>query len=277
MYVKKGNLQCHVAQTSTSAELSDIMWCFDSGCSRHMTGTLDNLARYADVTSKKVRFGDGGHALVKGKGDTSRQSLPHLTNVYHVDGLKANLISISQLCDDGLKVIFTQTKCRAVDKHRFVKMEGQHAANNCYMWNPEESCCTASLVDESFSEDRTLLSLPEPGLMCDVLSSVQEFTVVYNELVGSIRVRNQNGTQLFSFVFDQSVWLTCLRWLGERSNDLRRQAISVHVPHNNHSSCLTINTVWNLVNTNVINKIQGEECIRILPALATGKMLWSGN
>jgi len=107
VYVKKGHLQCHVAQTSAKAELNDLMWCFDSGCSRHMTGTLHNLAGYKDVPFRKVRFGDGGHALVKGKGYTSGQAVPHLTDVYHVDGLKANLISISQLCDDGLSVVFT--------------------------------------------------------------------------------------------------------------------------------------------------------------------------
>ena len=151
-----------------------MMWCFDSGCSRHMTGTIYNLAGYEDVTSRKIKFGD---ALVKKKGHTSGQALPHLTGVYHVDGLKANLINISQLCDDSLSVIFTQTKCRAVDKQGFVKMEGQHAANNCYMWNPEESCCTASLVDESDSEDQTLVSLPdksdESDQMSEVMSSVQ--------------------------------------------------------------------------------------------------------
>jgi len=142
-----------------------------------MTGTLDNLAGYKDVPSRKVRFGDGGHALIKGKGYTSGQALPHLTDVYHVDGLKANLISISQLCDDGLSVFFTQTECKAFDKHGFVKMEGHRAANNCYMWNPEESCYTASQIDQSTSEDQSLVSLLESDHMGEAMSSVQEFTI----------------------------------------------------------------------------------------------------
>jgi len=214
VYVKKGHLQCHAAQTSANAELNDLMWCFDSGFSRHMTGTLDNLAGYKDVPSRKVIFGDGGHALVKGKGYTSGQALPHLTDVYHVDRLKANLISISQLCDDGLSVVFTQTECKAFDKHGFVKMEGHRAANNCYMWNPEESCYTTSQIDESTSEDQPLVSLSESDHMGEVMSSVEEFTIVHNELAGSIQVHNQQGMQLFSLVSDQFVWLTCLRWLG---------------------------------------------------------------
>ena len=220
-----------------------------------MTGTLDNLAGYKDVPSRRVRFGDGGHALVKGKGYTSGQTLPHLTEVYHVDGLKANLISNSQLCDDGLSVVFTQPECRAFDKHGFVKMEGHRAANNCYMWNPEEVCYTTSHIDESNSEDQSLGSLPEYDHMGDIMSSVQEFTIVHKELAGSIQVHNQQGMRLFSFISDQFVWRTSLKWLEGRSADLRRQAISVPVPQAHDSHYLTTNTVWNLINTNVMNEI----------------------
>ena len=261
MYVRKGQLQCHVAQTSGNAERNDLLWCFDSGCSRHMTGTLGNLAGYKDVPSRKVRFGDGGYALVKGKRYTSGQTLPHLTDVYHVEGLKANLISISQLCDDGLNVVFTQRECRALDKHGFVKMEGHRAANNCYMYNPEEVCYTASQIDESPSEEQSLGSLPEYDHRGDIMSSVQEFTIVHNELAGSIQVHNQQGIRLFSFISDQFVWSTCLRWLKGRSADLRRQAISVSVPQAHDSHHLTTNTVWNLINTNVMNEIQGGRVI----------------
>lgn len=34
-----------------------------------------------------------------------------LSNVYLDEGLRANLISINQLCDDGLKVVFTSDRC----------------------------------------------------------------------------------------------------------------------------------------------------------------------
>lgn len=44
-----------------------------------------------------------------------RADLPHLINVYFVDKLKANLISVSQLCYEGLEVIFNNKECRVVD------------------------------------------------------------------------------------------------------------------------------------------------------------------
>jgi len=37
--------------------------------------------------------------------------LPRLVNVLLVKGLTANLISISQLCDQGLEVNFTKLEC----------------------------------------------------------------------------------------------------------------------------------------------------------------------
>ncbi|CAA7027461.1 unnamed protein product [Microthlaspi erraticum] len=36
-------------------------------------------------------------------------------NVYLVQGLKSNLISVSQLCDEGLTVWFNKIECKAID------------------------------------------------------------------------------------------------------------------------------------------------------------------
>ncbi|GAU45850.1 hypothetical protein TSUD_371460 [Trifolium subterraneum] len=45
----------------------------------------------------------------------NNNSLPKLDNVLLVKGLIANLISISQICDQGLKVNFTKTECLVTD------------------------------------------------------------------------------------------------------------------------------------------------------------------
>ena len=42
-----------------------------------------------------VTFGDGSTSKVVGKGNVRSQRLPNLTDVLQVEGLKANLISIS--------------------------------------------------------------------------------------------------------------------------------------------------------------------------------------
>ena len=58
---------------------------------------------YFDIVTKCdggiVTFGDGNTSRVIEKCNIRFQGLPNLTDVLLVDGLKANLISISQLCD----------------------------------------------------------------------------------------------------------------------------------------------------------------------------------
>ena len=99
-----------VAYTSIDGSASNP-WYFDSGCSRHMIGNPSVLSTYTEEASGKVTFGDGGKGRIKGKGNIECVDQPPLANVYYVEGLKANLISINQLCDDGLKGTFTKTDC----------------------------------------------------------------------------------------------------------------------------------------------------------------------
>lgn len=92
-----------------------------------------------------MTFGDGGQGKIRAMGVTGseRANLPRLINVYYVDGLKANLISVSQLCDEGLEVIFNSKECRAVDEKGSIVLYGIRSGNNCYMWKPSHLCMTA--------------------------------------------------------------------------------------------------------------------------------------
>ena len=49
---------------------------------------------------------------VLGKGTLDIDGLSMLKSVLHVEGLKANLICISQLCDRNLFVKFTKNTCK---------------------------------------------------------------------------------------------------------------------------------------------------------------------
>ena len=100
-------------QHGTSIE-DENPWYFDSGCSRHMTGARKNLKDIKPLKGGRVTFGDGSQGAFKGKGKTV-ESRPPLKDVFLVKGLKANLIRISQLCDEGLMVQFTSRECKAVN------------------------------------------------------------------------------------------------------------------------------------------------------------------
>ncbi|XP_060972330.1 uncharacterized protein LOC133038256 [Cannabis sativa] len=99
-----------VAKLSLSAFV-EWQWYFDSGCSRNMTGNKKLLVNYRDEKGGSVTFGDGNKGQIVGRGDVNVIGVAQLTNVLYVRGLKANLISIGQLCDDNLSVSFTKTQC----------------------------------------------------------------------------------------------------------------------------------------------------------------------
>ncbi|GAU42103.1 hypothetical protein TSUD_134870 [Trifolium subterraneum] len=89
-----------IAHTSFRASSKED-WYFDSGCSRHMTGDDRFLVDIKSYSTSYVTFGDGAKGEIIGVGKLINKSLPKLDNVLLVKGLTANLISISQLCDQG--------------------------------------------------------------------------------------------------------------------------------------------------------------------------------
>ena len=71
----------------------------DSACSRHMTGDKSKFVQLKSQDGGFVRFGDKSKAKIVGLGKV--RSEPSIDGVSLVNGLKYNLISVSQLCDKG--------------------------------------------------------------------------------------------------------------------------------------------------------------------------------
>jgi len=110
---------------------------------------LDNIKFY---TTNYVTFGDGARGKIVGICDMVSAGLPRLDNVLLVNGLTTNLISISQLCDKGLSVNFSESECLVTDKKGKVSMKGIRSKDNCYMWLSKEkgllSSCLLSKEEE---------------------------------------------------------------------------------------------------------------------------------
>ena len=78
-----------------------------------MTWDINNfttLSRY--VEGDTVTFGDDSKGTIIGIGNIQIGASSLIENVVLVDGLKQNLLSISQLCDRGLKVVFDDSSCK---------------------------------------------------------------------------------------------------------------------------------------------------------------------
>ncbi|KAI3692958.1 hypothetical protein L6452_32783 [Arctium lappa] len=87
------------------------IWYLDSGCSRHMTGDRGLLTLYQEKSGGgSVTFGDNKKGQIKGYGVIAKKDID-VCRVAYVDGLKHNLLSVSQLCDNGFYVMFKQQYC----------------------------------------------------------------------------------------------------------------------------------------------------------------------
>jgi len=72
-----------------------------------MTGDKEKLLSYNSLEKeKKVSFGNDTPAVIKGKGSILLKEKVKARNVMYVDGLKHNLLSVSQMCDQGNEVVF---------------------------------------------------------------------------------------------------------------------------------------------------------------------------
>ncbi|HEX9091734.1 MAG TPA: hypothetical protein VF831_09610 [Anaerolineales bacterium] len=92
------------------------VWIMDSGCSRHMTGHRRWFSRLTPMSSNDyVTFGDNGQGKILGVGNIRISSHFFLSNVALVEKLGFNLISVSQLLEDGLEVRFRKGDSCIVD------------------------------------------------------------------------------------------------------------------------------------------------------------------
>ena len=106
---------------------------FDSGSFRHMIGNKDLLIDLRPCNLKFVTFGEGVMGVVLGSGIPKASCMPKLENVLLVEGLKANLISISQLRYHNLFVKFIKNKCLVVDSSNTCVIEEERSSYNFYL------------------------------------------------------------------------------------------------------------------------------------------------
>ncbi|GJR61116.1 retrovirus-related pol polyprotein from transposon TNT 1-94 [Tanacetum coccineum] len=91
-----------------------ILWYFDSGCSKHMTGNRSRLRNFMKKFIGTVRFRNDHFGAIMGYGDyVIGDSV--ISRVYYVEGLGHNLFSVGQFCDSDLEVAFRKHSCYVQD------------------------------------------------------------------------------------------------------------------------------------------------------------------
>ena len=88
-------------------------WYIDNGCSKHMSGDKIKFITLSEHKSRNVTFGNDATGRIRGKGMVSLSNGKGKSqDVLFVDGLKHNLLSVSQMCDKGCEFLFTAKDCK---------------------------------------------------------------------------------------------------------------------------------------------------------------------
>ena len=143
--LEKNENVCHISQIAYNANSSNF-WYLDSGYSRHMPRNKSFFETLVLEKGGCVTFGDGSKKRVAGKGTISIPGLPSLSNALFVNGLKANLISISHLSDEGYSVLFSKNDCSILKPDGQTLLKGMRSSDNCY-------CLEARIVSNNVSMD----------------------------------------------------------------------------------------------------------------------------
>nr|XP_016451347.1 PREDICTED: uncharacterized protein LOC107776052 [Nicotiana tabacum] len=160
---KDNNENCFMARGETSKEHHRRnrkgKWYLDSACSSHMT---DNKSLFKEVTKidgESVKFGDDSKGKIIGIRMIPFNNNCDITEVYLVDGLNYNLLSISQLCDLGYEVKFKKTCCAIEDETGKTILPGKRYGN-AYILNGFENIdghiCLTSISDDPWLSHRKL-------------------------------------------------------------------------------------------------------------------------
>jgi hypothetical protein len=152
VWVKKEDNLCLVSHTALK-NFGTCLWYLDSGCSKHMIGDKTLLKEVQMGKGGRITYGDGSQSRVIGKGIIDIPGLGISQEALYVEGLKANLLSISQFCDNDLVVQFSKKECNIFDSSCRWLMGGERTADNCYglagLTADPQIFCNKATIDDS--------------------------------------------------------------------------------------------------------------------------------
>jgi len=117
-----------------------------------MMGEKSNFLSLAATQGGSVAFGNGKLGTIIGIGKIGESPSNSIEDVYLVDGLKHNLLSVSQLCDKDNLVVFTSNHCLVVniDTGDIVLRRKRHknVYNVCIFSLPQNTLTCLSALDD---------------------------------------------------------------------------------------------------------------------------------
>src|SRR4030066_1623899 len=134
-------------------------WYLDSGFSRHMTGDKSMFQTLSMKEGASVGFGGHQKGKIVGTGIIGNSSLS-INNVWLVEGLTHNLLSISQFCDSGYEVVFDNSFYTVMKSDKSIVFKGSRKWNvykiNFSNLADQKVVCLLSVNDEKWMWHRRL-------------------------------------------------------------------------------------------------------------------------
>ena len=117
-----------------------------------MTGDSNLLSNIEKCSGPKISFGNSSKGKIVGKGKVTHGNIK-LNDVFLVENLDYNLISISQLCDSGHIVNFQKHECQIKNQQGITLVTGKRIGNTYKMnWisNSSKSICLIAKNDQNW-------------------------------------------------------------------------------------------------------------------------------
>jgi hypothetical protein len=247
------NEECTVA---LQAKQKKHGWYVDSGCSKHMTGDRDKFLTLRKERNGPVSFGNDNSTKIIGEGTVRiGNKNKKAQNVLLVEDMKHNLLSVSQMCDQGHKVTFDSQKCE-IRREGSGKLVGTAArtSNNIYVLSEigNEKCCLGK-EDESWlwhkrmghmnfdnlvkvSKREAVREMPQITKPTNTLckhcqqgkqtktrfkskeySTTRPLEIVHTDLVGPTTTKGLKGERYFMLLVDDYTRMTTIFFLKNKS------------------------------------------------------------
>jgi hypothetical protein len=88
-----------------------------------MIGNNSLFSSITKINGGKVIFRDNLKGKIVTVGNIRDKSSPSIEKVFLVNSLKNNLLSISQLCDKGYKIVTNHTSCLILENDKVIYIE----------------------------------------------------------------------------------------------------------------------------------------------------------
>ena len=110
-----------------------------------MTGNRTLFKTFESKKYGNVTFGDGSKSQIKGNEIISLLGLSDIANVLYVEGLRVDLLSMSQICDKDFMVPFLKGKYLVLNESSEQLISGFRTLDNCYGLVPDAKIVSNSI------------------------------------------------------------------------------------------------------------------------------------